>query len=108
MNEQTTIPSHEIDDGQAEALDNIMPKLEQLEQELHSENPEIDQYLLLINQDLRQYPGLEHLLTDEQIKPIYLAMRQKTDVKISVKASRAKGKGAKGKLDDGRNVADLL
>lgn len=92
---------------QAEKLDLVLQKLNDLEQELHAENPEIDRYLQLINEDLRQYKGLEHLLTDEQIKPLYAAMREKTDVKISVKASRKK-KGSKGLLDDGKKVTDLL
>lgn len=92
---------------QSEKLEVILPKLLQLEQELNAENPEIDQYLKFINDDLRQYPELVHLLSDEHIKPLYSAMRQKTDVTISVKASKKK-KGAKGLLSDGRSVGDLL
>lgn len=96
-----------MSDEQTEKLNVVLPKIAQLEQELQEENPGIDKWLGDINKDLRQYPELVHLLSDEQIKPIYSAVRRKTDVKISVKASRAK-KGTKGKLDDGRSVTDLL
>lgn len=95
-----------LTDDQSEKLDSILPKLTQLEQELNEENPEIDSYLKLINDNLRQFPDLVHLLSDEQIKPLYSAMRKKTDIQISVKANKKKGKA--GILDDGRVVGDLL
>lgn len=95
-------------DEQAEKIAVVLPKIEQLAQELQSENPEIDKYMKFINDDLRQYPELVHLLSDEQIKPLYSAMRQKTDITISVKASRGGKKKTKGLLDNGKMLGDLL
>ena len=95
-----------LTDSQSEVIESILPKIRQLEEELQAENPNIDEYLMMINRDLLQYPELTILLTDEQIKPIYSALREKTEVAITVKAS--KKRGSKGVLDNGKMVGDLL
>lgn len=87
-------------------VDDILPKLEKLEQALKENAPEIDHHMLEINQDLRQYPELVFALTDEQIAPLYQSILKKTNTFIEVKTSRKRGK--KNMLDDGTSVADAL
>lgn len=87
-------------------VEDIVPKLQQLEQMLLEDNPEMPQFLGMINQDLRQYPELTYLLSDEQIKIIYSVIRRMTDVQIKVK--KAKKSGKQNVLADGKSVADLL
>ena len=102
--DQELIPA--MEESNAEKVEQILPLIAQLEQELQVENPEIESYLRKINHNLRELPDLVHLLTDDQIAPIYQAMLKKSNVVIEVKKSRAKGK--KGLLDDGTSVADWL
>lgn len=87
-------------------IEDIAPKLEQLEQMLLDENPDMPVFLREINEDLRQYPELTYLLNDDQIKAIVTAIRHQTNIAIRVKSAKKKGK--QNVLDDGRNVADLL
>jgi hypothetical protein len=84
----------------------ILPKIERLQSALEAQAPGIENYLSEINEDLRQYPELTFLLSDEEIAPIYAAILKKTNTVIAVKT--AKKKGNKGMLDDGQMVADLL
>jgi hypothetical protein len=87
-------------------VEDILPKLENLRQCLEAEAPNIEQHLMEINNDLRQYPDLTFMLTDEQIAPIYQAILKKENIVIAVKQSKKRGSNSK--LDDGRTVADLL
>lgn len=103
----STITVTDLTEEQATLLEDVLPKIEQLEQELQEEHPGIDNWLKVINQDLRQYPELVHLLTREQRKVIYTALRKKTDVQISVKTARSKGRG-KAIIKDGKMAADFL
>lgn len=85
----------------------ILDKIAQLEQELQAENPNIQNYLRMVGDNLRQFPDLVHLLSDEQIKPIYDAKRQETQVEIVKKTAKSRGRG-KSILDDGKLAGDLL
>lgn len=87
-------------------VDDILPKIERLEAALLAAEPGIENYLAEINEDLRQYPDLTFLLSDEQIAPIYKAIIQRSNVVIAVKASKKRGSNAM--LDDGSSVASLL
>lgn len=94
-------------DVQAEKIALILPKLQSLQIALESENPEIRGYLKAIHTDLAQYPDLAHLLTDEQIAPIYSAIRQQTNVVIEAKAAKKKS-GAKATADTANLLMGLL
>lgn len=98
-------------DQNAEVIAKILPKLSILDEMLEAQAPGLKNYLLEINEDLRQYPDLVHLLTDEQIKPIYSALRAVTNTVITAKAAKA-NKEVKGtkkvSADDGAMLANLL
>jgi hypothetical protein len=98
-------------DQNAEVIAKILPKLQQLDEMLESQAPGIKNYLLEINEDLRQYPDLVHLLNDEQIRPIYSALRAVTNTVITAKAAKA-NKEVKGtkkvSSEDGNMLANLL
>jgi hypothetical protein len=98
-------------DQNAEVISRILPKLQQLDSMLESQAPGLKNYLLEINEDLRQYPDLVHLLTDEQIKPIYSSLRAITNTVITAKAAKA-NKEVKGtkkvSSEDGNMLANLL
>lgn len=96
----------ELTQEQQDQLSTILPKINSLENELQQENPNIHLYLKDINENLREFPDLVHLLSDEQIAPIYSAMRQLTGVAIAVKVAKKSKKN--NLLDDGSKVADLL
>lgn len=87
-------------------VDDILPKLELLEQALQQEAPEIESYMREINTDLRQFPELVFALSDDQIAPLYQAILKKTNTVIEVKTKRKRG--SKNILDDGSSVADAL
>ena len=70
------------------------------------------EYVKMINTEIRQYPELLHLLSDENIATIYQGLMKVTQVKIAVSKSRGGKTTAKSKttglLDDGSRVGDLL
>lgn len=78
-------------DTQSAQLAEILPKLESLRIALEEQNPNVRNYLKLINENLRLFPDLVHLLSDEQITPIYSALRAETQVFISAKESKKRG-----------------
>lgn len=87
-------------------VDDIVPRLEKLEEMLKVAAPELEYELMQLNEDLRQYPELVFALSDEQIAPLYKALLRKTNTEIKVKTSRKRGKN--NLLDDGSSVADAL
>lgn len=98
-------------DQNAEVIAKILPKLSTLDEMLEAQAPGLKNYLLEINEDLRQYPDLVHLLNDEQIKPIYSALRAVTNTVITAKAAKAtkEVKGTKKvSAEDGNMLANLL
>lgn len=86
MNQEQIITT----DANAEAVAKILPKIQDLEVALLSQAPEVAHHLSEINEDLRQYPDLTWLLSDEQIKPIYSALREMSDVEITTRAAKKK------------------
>lgn len=93
-------------DASVEAIAEIIPKLQALQQALEEQNPNINGYLKSISENLRQFPELVHLLSDEQIKPIYSAMRQQTSVVISAKL--AKNAAKKPTANEAAQLLNLL
>jgi hypothetical protein len=104
MSEQ--LRATELTEEQSLRVSEILPKLKRLEEELKTENPGIQNYIKDINNNLREFPELLHLLSDEDIKPIYSALKQQTGVAIMTKKSKSR-KGDK-LLADGRTAGDLL
>lgn len=100
------IPTKSLTPEQDNLMSSVLEKISQLEEELQAENPGIDQWIKDINSDLRQWPELTHLLSDEQRKPIYMALRSITQVAISAK--KLKSRKVSNKLPDGRQVGDLI
>lgn len=100
------IPTTEMTQEQQLKVDEILPLLSSLQQALETECEGIEGYIKDINNNLREFPELVHLLSDEQIQPIYLAYKQQTGTVISVKKAKSK-KGDK-LLEDGRTAGDLL
>ena len=101
----TLIPTEPTPELQPK-LDDLLPKLQQLEQMLEADNPDIADFMKYINDDLRQYPELTYLLNDDQLSVIYRTVLKSTDTHLAVKKSKSRGK--KGLLPDGQDPADLL
>lgn len=99
-------PNLIISDDQAEKISAILPKLASLQEAIETLSPNIRNYLKFINEDLMQYPDLVHLLTDEQIKPIYSALRAETQVFITTRA--ASKRGAKPTIEATQTLMGLL
>ena len=100
------VETAELDTEQQLQVSAILPKLDSLRQALETENDDIENWIKDINNNLREFPELLHLLSDEQIQPIYLAYKAVTQVQISTK--KAKSKKGERLLDDGRMAGDLL
>lgn len=90
-----------------ELLEACLVQVAALEQCLLDSKPELKTAMREINDQLRQFPELVHLLSDEQIAPIYKARMQLTGVEVSVTKSKKKGK-SKGLLPTGESLGDLL
>lgn len=99
-------PKDELTPEQSELLENARLLTRDLEQQLVEDEPDLKTFLRQINEQLRQFPELVHLLSDEEIAPVYKARMRLTNTEVSVKKS--KKKGSKGLLDDGKKLADLL
>lgn len=82
------IPVQQVD----ERLVPILELMSSIEETLQKENPEIELYMVKINQNLRQFPELIHLLTDEQIAPYYKAVLKQANIKLAPKKAAAKKK----------------
>lgn len=91
-----------------EILDSARQELQNLAQELETENPDIDKYLMQINKNLRQYPELSQLLTDDEIVSFYRAYAKKAEITVSNTKSRKKGKLPDTDASTGKKFADLL
>jgi hypothetical protein len=99
-------PNVLLTDVQSAKIEEILPKLAALQTALEEQNPNIRNYLKRLNEDLSQYPDLVHILTDEQIKPIYSAMRAESQAFITTRES--KKRGAKPTLEQAQNLLGLL
>lgn len=91
-----------LDDALAACINSCM----NLGVALQEQNPDMGIYLPEINLQLREYPELVQLLTDEQIFPLYRALRARTGVAISVAKSKSSKKA--GLLSDGQSIGSLL
>lgn len=78
-------------DTQLEVTNKVLAKLESLSIALEHSAPDIANYLLDISTDLRTHPELTHLLSDEQISPVYQAALQLSgETIVAAKAKKAK------------------
>lgn len=84
----STSPEVIATDSNAAAIAEVLPKLSALQSALEEQNPNIQSYMKSIGENLRQFPELVHLLSDEQIRPIYTAMQRETGVVISAKLAK--------------------
>lgn len=73
----------------AEVLESVLTTMEMLDAALLQENPGLDTYLVRINNNLRSFPDLIHLLTDEQAAPLYKAMIKKADLVLTPAKKKA-------------------
>lgn len=89
-----------------ETLTACIAKCEELRTALLTDDPDMMGYLRQINEQMRQFPELVHMLTDEQIAPVYQAMMKRTGIAISV--TKSKSKKSSGLLEDGRSLGDVL
>lgn len=81
------------DSSGEEHLPALKAILKQLDEELEKEAPDLGSYLEKINKNLRQFPDLGHLLTDEEIAPLYDATLRKASVVLNPpKKSKGKSK----------------
>lgn len=87
-----------------QALDSILEVMAALDKELKEENPQLEQHCVLINNNLRSFPDLIHLLTDEQARPFYNAMMLKANVVLAPKKAAAKKAPINPKLDDASDL----
>lgn len=87
-----------LEDVNQDAWEKLQSRIQSFEENLHSDNPQIGSYLKRINEDLRQYPELEHLLDDSEIAIIYQGMMKMAKEKVEVKKS--KKRGSKGYIGD--------
>lgn len=92
------------EEAMPENLSQLLALSSALDAALKQEHPEIAGYLAQINSQLRQFPELTHLLSDEEIAPIYQGLIYNSGIQISV-TNKPKSK-ARGKSD--ASVFDLL
>jgi hypothetical protein len=89
-----------------EKIQQILPKLTKLEGLLQAQDPELPNALRDVEKNLSMYPELAHILSDEQIRPIYSATMYQTKVVIAAKA--AKAPKAKATSETANLLKDLL
>lgn len=89
-----------------ELLERAILGCAKLEAALLSEDEDLPQLMQQIQSQLGQYPELVHLLSDEQIAPLYIALR--TQSQIEIKVSKSKTKKSAGLLENGQSLKDVL
>ena len=107
--EDAAIDPEKYDDLSLEQKDNFTATVQQLRNlaaALETDNPGIDNYMRDINENLREFPELVYLLKAEEIAPLYKYIRQQTQVEISTKKNKKKGKNAD--VGGGKTAADFL
>jgi len=63
-----------------------------LSEQLDAEIPQLHQAMVRTNNYLRQYPDLIHLLTDEQIAPLYQAMVSQAGIQAAMPKAKKPAK----------------
>lgn len=107
--EDAAIDPEKYNDLSLEQKDNFTATVQQLRNlaaALETDNPGIDNYMRDINENLREFPELVYLLKAEEIAPLYKYIRQQTQVEISTKKNKKKGKNAD--VGGGKTAADFL
>ena len=80
----------------------VLGRLQQLEETLKTQDPQLPVHLQNIHKTLLQYEELVHLLKDNEIKVLMDAMQKYRKVELVKEAATSKGKKALGKttVDD--------
>jgi hypothetical protein len=90
--------------GEFTPQDQLLARLDSLEQALLSADPQLPGHLKAIHQQLHQQSELLHLLKPEQIGPIMAAMQKLTGIKLVQEAVKAPSKGRAPKI----SASDIL
>lgn len=107
--EDAAIDPEKYNELSLEQKDNFTATVQQLRNlaaALETDNPGIDNYMRDINENLREFPELVYLLKAEEIAPLYKYIRQQTNIEISTKKNKKKGKNAD--VGGGKTAADFL
>lgn len=107
--EDAAIDPEKYNELSLEQKDNFTATVQQLRNlaaALENDNPGIDNYMRDINENLREFPELVYLLKAEEIAPLYKYIRQQTNIEISTKKNKKKGKNAD--VGGGKTAADFL
>lgn len=97
----------ELDESKQELLDTVKQEMFDLGVQLQEEVPEIATILRSINNNLRQFPELVHLLSDDEIEPFYQAYMRMSAVEAT--ATKKKTPNKLPSTDaSGNKLADLL
>lgn len=96
----------ELDSG--EVLEVLKQELIELGNQLLEEKPILTDVLERVNKNLRQYPELTHLLTDDEIKPLYQVYVRMAEVEKTVAAKSKGGKGGRKLKDSDQNGTKFI
>ncbi len=96
MSDTTSLIQTDIQSAQ---IQEVLPKLQDLQDALLRQDPDIANRLKVIRTNLALFPELVHLLNDEQIAPIYQAMILVSGTEIAAKASKKKVGGKASSAD---------
>lgn len=103
------VPSaEEIELEKTSAYSVALERIQDLRQALEVQDPGMGNFLNLINAQLRKFPELAYMLSDEEIKTIVQGHCQKKFEYLEAKAKKPIRKSSPGKLADGSTLADLL
>ena len=72
----------------------VLAKLQQLDNILQEDAPGIENFMLDIANDMKLYPDLVHILTDEEIAPLYQAMVVQSGIQIVAEKTKKSSKTA--------------
>ena len=89
-----------------DALVTCAATCQNLKTALENNMPDVEVYLLEINTQLREFPELYQLLSDEDIAQVYKVLRNRSNVAITVAKSKTSKKA--GLLPDGLSIGSLL
>lgn len=76
--------------------------LDKLRVQLEAEVPQLKQAMATVNNYLREFPDLVHILTDEQIAPLYQAMM--TEAKVQLAPAKKSSSSKKTATFDGGDL----
>lgn len=96
----------ELTEEQQTLYEGALEVCEELKMQLQEEAPELGSLMRQISEQMRQFPELVHLLSDEEIASVYQARLSQTKTHISV--AKSKSRKSKGLLPTGESLGDVL